>query len=428
MPDHAPPPGYVCYRCGEKGHWIQACPTNDDPRFDNRTRIKRTTGIPKSFLTTVEKPATVGKDDTSDENQQPTGVMVNSEGEWVIAKPDQAAWERYQAQAKVSAAAQSAAAQGDKELQDLGLECPIDKRLFVDPVKTPCCNVTYCHECIQSALLDNDLRCPHCATENVPIDDLLPDEGMATKVGQFERERAESAGRRTAQVTSPGKRDTTEPTPSHIKSSAKNSLPISASPIKANPDNVSHVPKKRPADSELESERKPEGPSESALRSDQQKPNPSSIKTAVTNAAPFNPMGYPSMSGFPGMGTMPSMSMAMQNAMMMPTAPLIGNSWNDMWGVGYQPQTTNITGGAYPQASLYIGGLAQQGLQQRMTTGYNGINGMGASAMSNGRQFANQQRSNNEEESAYFRNPVNPGRQLNRRNWNHNRPADYREI
>ena len=34
-PSHAvPPPSYTCHRCGEKGHYIQHCPTNDDPDFD----------------------------------------------------------------------------------------------------------------------------------------------------------------------------------------------------------------------------------------------------------------------------------------------------------------------------------------------------------------------------------------------------------
>lgn len=23
-----PPPNYICYRCGNRGHWIQLCPTN----------------------------------------------------------------------------------------------------------------------------------------------------------------------------------------------------------------------------------------------------------------------------------------------------------------------------------------------------------------------------------------------------------------
>ncbi|POW03633.1 hypothetical protein PSTT_10932 [Puccinia striiformis] len=45
-----PPQGYICYRCGSKGHWINVCPTNDNPDFEGRPRIKRTTGIPKMQL------------------------------------------------------------------------------------------------------------------------------------------------------------------------------------------------------------------------------------------------------------------------------------------------------------------------------------------------------------------------------------------
>ena len=396
------------------------CPTNDDPKFDNRTRIKRTTGIPKSFLTTVEKPAAVGKDETLDENQQPSGVMVNSEGEWVIAKPDQAAWERYQTQAKVSAAAQSAAARGDKDVQDRGLECPIDKRLFVDPVKTPCCDVTYCHECIQSALLDNDLRCPHCATENVPIDDLLPNGEMATRIAQFEKEKAENTTQSSKQTRNPVQEAPTKSGPLHDKSPAKGSLPISASSSEVRPS------KKRPADTDLENERRAQGPNQAPSRSNHQKSSPS--QKASAEASLFNPMGLPLInSGFMGMGALPSMNMPMQNPMM-PIGPVMGNDWNSMWSMGYPNQSMNPTGGAYGQAPLYNGTFAPQGLQHQTSTGYNGMNHMGGPSMNNGRHFANQQRSNNEEESAYFRKPVNPNRQSNRRNWNHNRPADYREI
>lgn len=78
--DHKPPPsGYICYRCGQKGHWIQDCPTNSDRAFDDRPRIKRTTGIPKSFLQTVEGPGN---------EASPSGVMVTAEGGFVIARPD----------------------------------------------------------------------------------------------------------------------------------------------------------------------------------------------------------------------------------------------------------------------------------------------------------------------------------------------------
>lgn len=34
VPNVAPPPGYECRRCGKPGHFIQHCPTNNDPSFD----------------------------------------------------------------------------------------------------------------------------------------------------------------------------------------------------------------------------------------------------------------------------------------------------------------------------------------------------------------------------------------------------------
>lgn len=94
--DRPLPPSYVCYRCGQKGslpflvsscrlsqphegHWIQDCPTNNDREFDNRPRIKRTTGIPRSFLKAVESPVA---------SQLGHGVMVTPEGGYVVAQPD----------------------------------------------------------------------------------------------------------------------------------------------------------------------------------------------------------------------------------------------------------------------------------------------------------------------------------------------------
>lgn len=61
------------------GHWIQDCPTNDDREFDNRPRVKRTTGIPRSFLKAV---------DISAEGAPAKGVMVTPEGGFVVAEPD----------------------------------------------------------------------------------------------------------------------------------------------------------------------------------------------------------------------------------------------------------------------------------------------------------------------------------------------------
>jgi protein MPE1 len=64
-----PPPNYVCFRCNQRGHYISDCPTADDPAYDP-PRVKRATGIPKSFLKSVEANT--------------AGAMLGPEGNYVV--------------------------------------------------------------------------------------------------------------------------------------------------------------------------------------------------------------------------------------------------------------------------------------------------------------------------------------------------------
>ena len=437
LPDHPPPPGYICYRCGEKGHWIQACPTNSDPTFDGRPRVKRTTGIPRSFLKTVEKPAALANDGTVDDTKQPVGIMVNAEGEWVIAEPDKAAWDKFQAKAKVSAEAQQAAAKGNKELQERGLECSIDKRLFVNPVKTPCCEKTFCHECITNALLDNDLRCPECSTEDVPIDNLLPDNHMLEKIRQYVEENAAKKlpkGDLTVKVKSESPE-----VPNARKKSRSPSLQKSPKPETGS--------KKRAAESEMENDHKPPGPSATTPKQPSARPHltpqPSNSQQEPPNVQfPFsngmmpdlNAMMTPNMNGFMGMPNTNGMGInPMFNPMMMQDPSLMNINTN-VWGGGFPQQGTGMTGG-FHNALMPNGPFGQPNRYNNTTVSglvnTNSMNGMATTGHGAG-TFANQQRSGfgshsgQNEEGAYFRKPVNPHRHQARRNLN--RPADYREI
>ncbi|MCJ1395140.1 hypothetical protein MMC18_008021 [Xylographa bjoerkii] len=447
VPDHPPPPGYLCYRCQEKGHWIQQCPTNDDPAFDNKPRIKRTTGIPRSFLKVIEKPTSLMNDGTTDDTKQPSGVMVNADGDWVIAEPDKVAWEQYQAKAKQSAAAQEKASRGNKELQDRGLECTIDKRLFVDPTKTPCCQTTYCNECITNALLDDDLQCPGCGKEGILIDDLVPDTEMVAKIRNYEEEKAGATNEQDAQKDKE----------KHPLIKQENSFEAlgdrskSMSPTnRRSPSSTSSTDensKKRRADEDLLNERPPPGPSAPLASTTVATPaQPKATKGPVfppelaflnhlplsnANTMPgMNAMSFPNANGFMGMPmSMPQMigfNPTMMNPLMMPNAfsmTGMGNQWNNTNGM--YPLQNN---GMYAGGSFGMNGMPNG--QMPMVNNYNAGNGM---AYGGGRgTFTNQQRtafSNNRpgaEESAYFRQPVNPHRHQGRRNMQ--RPADYREI
>ena len=420
------------------------CPTNDDRQYDSRPRVKRTTGIPRSFLKTVQKPTSLVNDGTMDDTKQPAGIMVNAEGEWVIAEPDKAAWAQFQAKAKVAAVAQEAAARGSKELQDKGLECSIDKRLFVDPTKTPCCQSTFCRDCITNALLENDLRCPECATENVPIDDLVPDQQTMNKTRSYEKEKDAQQGRKESS------KSPVEGRPQEAVDSPPNSDSVNI-PLPQKYQASTGNTRKRIAESEIVNERKPPGaasvvPKRNPIndyKSDQQKPAVASSMPANQQSLPsnasfvmpqaMNPLAFPNVNGFMGvpMSMAPAVNMntALQNPMLMAHAPpFVGNDWNNVWGTGFLQPSMNMAGGGFQNSMMPDVGYNQHNpignnFMNMNSTGMNG-RGMGS--------FANQQRTTfsapmtNEEDSAYFRKPVNPHRHQARRNVQ--RPTDYREI
>ncbi|KAG0149070.1 hypothetical protein CROQUDRAFT_40434 [Cronartium quercuum f. sp. fusiforme G11] len=151
LPHSIPPQGYICYRCGQKGHWIQNCPTNDDPEFEGRPRIKRTTGIPKSFLQKVEGTVVQGK-----------SVMVTADGSFVIARPDDASWKQHKS---VVVKNLSAADIQSLRPSDPDLACSICSTLLKSAVKTSCCQSAFCHDCISNYLKDHSSVCPECETK-----------------------------------------------------------------------------------------------------------------------------------------------------------------------------------------------------------------------------------------------------------------------
>ncbi|KAH9386722.1 uncharacterized protein NEMAJ01_1618 [Nematocida major] len=122
-----PPESYTCFRCGQKGHFIQMCPTNSNKQYDSM-RIKKATGIPKTFLVPVEETS-------------PTSVLLNEEGKFVRAQPQTKEFSRRFKPAEERSI--------PKELQ-----CPQCNNLLVDAVKLKCKH-TVCEYCVLN-------RCPVC--------------------------------------------------------------------------------------------------------------------------------------------------------------------------------------------------------------------------------------------------------------------------
>jgi protein MPE1 len=412
-------------------------------------------------LKTVDKPVLTG--DGTDDAKPPSGIMVNAEGQFVIAEPDKASWDKFQEKTKSSAAAQKAAALGDKELQDRGLECSIDKRVFIDPMKTPCCEKTYCNDCITNALIESDFTCPGCQTEGVLIDDLKPDDETSAKIKEYLEEKNAAAKKEREKERSRSPSVKAESTPA-VAEKAKSKSPTPKSPVstkspaKSPPVSVSipspeksavkdqPVNKKRPAEELLENPKIPKGP-KAMQQQEAQKQAMLQQQQMMNGIAgfpnmPFNmnmPNNFYGGNGFPAM---PSNMMngfpMMPNGMpMMPMNPMM--SMNGMNGMNFNafPNMYNPGAGGFGG----MGNMGNMGMMNGngMGAGNGNVNGAGGGAQ-NGNgipsgpagAFPNQQKTvfaeplPNEEDNAYFRKPVNPHRHQGRQR--RARPQDYREL
>lgn len=416
------------------------------------------------------------------DEQQRQHLMVNAEGEYVFAQADEKTWKKHLEQVKASEAEKKKAAEGDKELQERGLECPIDKRLFVDPMRTPCCGKTYCHDCIENALLENDLVCPGCETENVSLEALKPDEDMKATIKAYQEEKSNEKQRSSSPAASV---HSTKP-----EEAEAGSRPATSDGSKS-PTSETGQGKKRSADEANESvtgslevpamKRQKSGEGTPAPdTTDGDKPStPADSTNTESNNFPANMMP-PDFSQMQNMGAnfpmaMPNMmsmmpNMNMMNMMgMMPNMNMMNmmggmNGMNGVNGGGMNNMNMNMNmnhnqqqgfqnhrGGfnnkhhqfrnkprnfnAPPQqqqqppkqpeglANVPTGPKAMQTPTQNQQAGFYPPTGPA------GGKFANQQRyTGNDEDNAYMRQPVNPQRQWLRSRRGKPREADYREL
>jgi protein MPE1 len=433
------------------------CPTNDNPEYDNRPRVKRTTGIPRSFLKTVDKATALGHNADGDDSKTPSGIMVNADGEFVIAEPDKASWEQFQAKAKVKADAKKTTDEEDKEVRERGLECPVDKKLFIEPMKTPCCEKTYCNDCITNALIESDFVCPACKSEGVLIDDLKPDEEAVEKIKAYLAEKdAKKEGSKTpADAASPAaangheadggaqktdddkktesKAGSPSPAPSSTTQTGgqqtSTSTPAANSTSGAQPQQqqqqtttttTTTTSKKRPADELLENPKIPKAPK--AMQQAQQQQAMANMMNPMNgfmNPGMF-PMGGPAGMGmFPGaaagagpmgpmnMNPMAAMNMGMMNPMMNPMManPMMMNPMM-MGNAGFGGPNNNFQnggGGGWGRGNMSAGGGYGQGGgfqpgQGGFSGGYGGKNFGGPGGYGQNQGYYNNNNNNNNQQ------------------------------
>lgn len=384
--------------------------------------------------------------------------MVNADGDFVIAKPDKAAWELYQEKAKASAAAaaEAAAAENSKELQNRGLECPIDKRMFLEPTKTPCCQRTYCNDCITNALIESDFVCPGCGAEGVLLDNLSVDEEAVAGIKTYEAEKAESKkekeklaanqdGPPVSEDDEAGK--TLSPTAKQDSQYPASETPTVPSKKRPLEDNTANTESGDPALASSTKKQKAEH--------DKPSTEPQDIQSNVSST------GFPPSQMSFGPGFMQSQGMAamslpdsgfinegigLMDPMMLPSANSLSNSnmnhvWNPMNIMNFNPlqngmysnQVNGPIPNGYGMPNMYSGAgeLPMDALSMgQMTGSMQQSSGFEQGPMAG--HFANQQRTAfstpfaREEDTAYFRQPVNP--QRHQAKHRRIRPSDYREL
>lgn len=317
-------------------------------------------------------------DQLDEEDRQ--NLMLDADGQNVIVKTDEKEWAKHVEKVNASAAAQQKAGFGDKELESRGLECPIDKQLFVDPMKTPCCGKTYCNECITNALIDSDLVCPGCETEDIIIETLVSDEEVKDKIKVYEAEKATESKAKAGSQTSSPRPDTAKlaedgaaaPSPSGSKSPASSS---GGSTVKS---------KKRSADDGSDEKLK----AELAPAMKRQKSDGSATTTTIQriSSPPINTNTvaptFPAMSQFmpPDMSGM-MQNMPNMNFPMMPGMPM------SMPGMPFMPMPGMMNPGMMQMPNF----MPQNFNAMNGMNGMSGMNGMNGVNGMNGAGFPNQQ-------------------------------------
>ncbi|CAF3558256.1 unnamed protein product [Rotaria socialis] len=158
----------MSYHRGNRGHRGAGHPRGEP-------QPKKTTGIPRDRLIPVPKHIPGALRD-----QTGTSVVPKPMAELFVAriekKKDALALLAQQTDEKgVSLPISSSSKSTDNELPPNDLLCPLCKQVYNDAVITPCCNLSFCDDCIRTALIESsEHECPHCHCQHVAIDQINP--------------------------------------------------------------------------------------------------------------------------------------------------------------------------------------------------------------------------------------------------------------
>ncbi|KAK0094488.1 hypothetical protein PV326_010724 [Microctonus aethiopoides] len=176
------PPNYVCYKCYQPGHWIKNCPlsVNQEP-----VEVKKSTGIPRSFMVPVEGP-------------QVPGAMITPTGQYAVPAIDHQAYKEGKKERPPFFQDPEPVVKKPEIPDDL--ICNICKDVLTDAVTIPCCGNPFCDECIRTFLLESEEHdCPLCTEKDILPDTLIPNRFLRNAVTTFKAK--QQVDRLNAQAT-----------------------------------------------------------------------------------------------------------------------------------------------------------------------------------------------------------------------------------
>eukprot|EP00124_Ichthyophonus_hoferi_P003117 Ihof_evm3s252 gene=Ihof_evmTU3s252 len=127
-----PPADYTCNRCGKAGHYIRFCPAGE---ADTTTKkIKKATGIPRSFLKYTD-------------NADQMGTFMTADGQYAIMQPNEREFNK-----EISRMGPGANNSSEPKPVPPELQCHICTFLLTDCVLIPCCGSNFCDELLKRLL------------------------------------------------------------------------------------------------------------------------------------------------------------------------------------------------------------------------------------------------------------------------------------
>ncbi|NWU80332.1 RBBP6 ligase, partial [Onychorhynchus coronatus] len=157
------PPSNTCFKCGQQGHCKKKCPNTGNKNTEGVPRIKRSSGIPASFMVEVKDP-------------NAKGTMITPKGKYAIPIINVEAYARekkkkppiLQEEPTCSSSSSSSPAPIPDELLH-----PICREIMTDAAVIPCCGRSYCDDCVRTAVLKSEGHTsPTCHHTGVSADSL----------------------------------------------------------------------------------------------------------------------------------------------------------------------------------------------------------------------------------------------------------------